>query len=103
MGEERIELSLLANTILSRARLPVPPFALNLIKYYLNSIRTKIILKPKKMFTQLYNKCLKLAAHKSSIFFRHCIFLESSFFPIPPDVMIAPMVIAKKNNFIKIF
>ena len=56
------------------------------------------------MFTKLYNKCLELAAHKSSNYFLAIIsFLESSFFPIPPDVMIAPMVIAKKNKFIKIF
>jgi len=56
------------------------------------------------MFTQLYIKCLKLAAHKNSNYFLATIsFLESSFFPIPPDVMIAPMAIAKKNDFIKIF
>jgi len=56
------------------------------------------------MFTQLYNKCLKLAAHKYSIYFLATVaFLESSFFPIPPDVMIAPMAIAKKSQFIKIF
>jgi len=56
------------------------------------------------MFVQLYNKCLKLAAHKNSNYFLATIsFLESSFFPIPPDVMIAPMAIAKKNNFINIF
>ena len=30
-------------------------------------------------------------------------FIESSFFPIPPDAMIIPMVIAKKKEFIKIF
>ena len=30
-------------------------------------------------------------------------FVESSFFPIPPDVMVIPMVISKKNDFIKIF
>ncbi|MDA9643796.1 VTT domain-containing protein, partial [Candidatus Pelagibacter sp.] len=30
-------------------------------------------------------------------------FIESSFFPIPPDIMIIPMVIAKKKNYIKIF
>ena len=29
--------------------------------------------------------------------------MESSFFPIPPDVMIIPMVIAKKNDYFKIF
>ena len=56
------------------------------------------------MFTPLYNKCLKLAAHKNSNYFLAIIsFLESSFFPIPPDIMIAPMAVAKKNNFIKIF
>jgi membrane protein YqaA with SNARE-associated domain len=56
------------------------------------------------MFTQLYNKCLKLAAHKNSNYFLAIIsFLESSFFPIPPDVMIAPMAIAKKKDFFKIF
>ena len=56
------------------------------------------------MFTQLYNKCLKLAAHKNSNYFLAIVsFLESSFFPIPPDVMIAPMAMAKKNDFFKIF
>lgn len=56
------------------------------------------------MFTQLYNKCLKLAAHKNSNYFLAIVsFLESSFFPIPPDVMIAPMAIANKKSFLKIF
>ena len=56
------------------------------------------------MFIKLYNKCLILATHKNSNYFLAIIsFLESSFFPIPPDVMIAPMVIAKKNRFVKIF
>ena len=56
------------------------------------------------MFTQLYNKCLKLAAHKNSNYFLGTVsFIESSFFPIPPDIMIAPMAIAKKDEFIKIF
>jgi membrane protein YqaA with SNARE-associated domain len=56
------------------------------------------------MFQKLYKKCLNLAAHKSSNFYLGLIsFIESSFFPIPPDVMIIPMVIAKKKEFIKIF
>jgi len=56
------------------------------------------------MFKTLYNKCLDLAAHKSSNFFLGVVsFVESSFFPIPPDVMIIPMVIAKKKNYLKIF
>ena len=56
------------------------------------------------MFRSLYKKCLNLAAHKNSNFFLGFVsFIESSFFPIPPDVMIVPMVIAKKNSYLKIF
>ncbi len=56
------------------------------------------------MFQTLYRKCLDLAGHKSSNFYLSIVsFIESSFFPIPPDVMIIPMVIAKKKEFIKIF
>ena len=56
------------------------------------------------MFKELYEKSLKLAAHKSSKFFLGIVsFIESSFFPIPPDIMIIPMVIAKKNDYLKIF
>ena len=56
------------------------------------------------MFNDLYKKCLDLAAHKSSKHYLAIVsFVESSFFPIPPDVMIIPMVISKKNDFIKIF
>ena len=56
------------------------------------------------MFQRLYKKCLNLAAHKNSNFYLGFVsFIESSFFPIPPDVMIIPMVIAKKKEFIKIF
>ena len=56
------------------------------------------------MFNELYQKSLKLAAHKSSKKFLAIVsFVESSFFPIPPDVMIVPMVVAKKNDYLKIF
>jgi len=56
------------------------------------------------MFNTLYKKCLDLAAHKSSKYYLALVsFIESSFFPIPPDVMVIPMVISKKTNFIKIF
>ena len=56
------------------------------------------------MFNNLYKKCLDLAAHKSSKYYLAIVsFVESSFFPIPPDVMVIPMVISKKNDFIKIF
>ncbi len=56
------------------------------------------------MFKSLYKKCLDLAAHKSSKFYLAIVsFIESSFFPIPPDVMVIPMVISNKKDFIKIF
>tara|TARA_B100000780_G_C20944311_1_gene376635 strand:+ start:45 stop:641 length:597 start_codon:yes stop_codon:yes gene_type:complete len=56
------------------------------------------------MINQLYQNSIKLAAHKSSkVYLAILSFAESSFFPIPPDVMIAPMVIAKKDDFFKIF
>ena len=56
------------------------------------------------MIKQLYQKSIKLASHKSSQTYLAVIsFIESSFFPIPPDVMIVPMVIAKKNDYLKIF
>ena len=56
------------------------------------------------MFNKLYQKSLSFAAHKrSKIFLAIVSFVESSFFPIPPDVMIVPMIIAKKNDYLKIF
>ena len=56
------------------------------------------------MFNDLYKKCLDLAGHKSSKYYLAIVsFIESSFFPIPPDIMIVPMVISKKNDFLKIF
>ena len=56
------------------------------------------------MFQTLYKKCLKLAGHKNSNFYLGLVsFVESSFFPIPPDAMIIPMVIAKKQEYLRIF
>tara|TARA_B100000963_G_C22545008_1_gene634026 strand:+ start:37 stop:630 length:594 start_codon:yes stop_codon:yes gene_type:complete len=56
------------------------------------------------MFNALYKKCLSLAEHKSSKYYLAIVsFIESSFFPVPPDVMVIPMVISKKSDFIKIF
>ncbi len=56
------------------------------------------------MFKNLYQKCLDLAGHKSSKYYLAIVsFVESSFFPIPPDVMLIPMVMSKKTDFKKIF
>ena len=56
------------------------------------------------MLKDIYQKVLKLAGHKNSKFYLAILaFAESSFFPIPPDIMVVPMVIAKKNDYLKIF
>tara|TARA_B100000965_G_scaffold406319_1_gene444618 strand:- start:2863 stop:3468 length:606 start_codon:yes stop_codon:yes gene_type:complete len=55
------------------------------------------------MFKELYLKTIKLAGHKSSKFFLGIIsFIESFIFPIPPDVLIIPMTIARRNEWFKI-
>tara|TARA_Y100000748_G_scaffold192036_1_gene160834 strand:+ start:50 stop:658 length:609 start_codon:yes stop_codon:yes gene_type:complete len=55
------------------------------------------------MFKELYLKTIKLAGHKSSkIFLGILSFIESFIFPIPPDVLIIPMTIAKKKEWLKI-
>lgn len=49
-----------------------------------------------KIFSKLYDKVLIWAQHKHAPRYLFLLsFAESSFFPIPPDVMLAPMVLAK--------
>ena len=55
------------------------------------------------MFKELYLKSIKLAWHKNSkSFLGFFSFIESFVFPIPPDVLIIPMTIAKKQEWLKI-
>ena len=55
------------------------------------------------MLKELYFKSIKLASHKSSKYFLAFIsFIESFIFPIPPDVLIIPMTIAKREEWLKI-
>ena len=55
------------------------------------------------MLKKLYDKCVEWAGYKyAKPILAIEAFIESSFFPIPPDVMIIPMVISKKNEFIRI-
>jgi len=55
------------------------------------------------MFKELYQKSIKLAGHKSSKSILGFIsFIESFIFPIPPDVLIIPMTIAKRNEWFRI-
>ena len=56
------------------------------------------------MFQKIYNKSIELASNKrSNLYLGIVSFVESSFFPIPPDVMVIPMVLAKKDSYLKIF
>ena len=55
------------------------------------------------MFKQLYNKTIQLAGHrKSKSILGFISFIESFVFPIPPDVLIIPMTIARRQEWIKI-
>ena len=55
------------------------------------------------MFKELYLKTIKLAGHKRSKSILGFIsFIESFIFPIPPDVLIIPMTIARKHEWIRI-
>ena len=55
------------------------------------------------MIKKLYDKCIAWAGYKyAKQILAFEAFIESSFFPIPPDVMIIPMVVSKKKEFIKI-
>ncbi|MFV1996691.1 MAG: YqaA family protein [Acidiferrobacterales bacterium] len=52
-----------------------------------------------KIFSKLYNVALLWAAHRHAPYYLGGLsFAESSFFPIPPDVMLAPMVLAKRDK-----
>ena len=55
------------------------------------------------MIKKFYDKCVTWAAHKyANPLLALIAFIESSFFPAPPDVMIVPMVVAKRAKFLKI-
>jgi len=55
------------------------------------------------MIKKLYDKCVTWAGYKyAKQILAIEAFIESSFFPIPPDVMIIPMVVSKRNEFIRI-
>lgn len=49
-----------------------------------------------RLFGPLYDKCMIWAAHRRApAYLAGLSFAESSFFPIPPDVMLAPMSLAR--------
>jgi membrane protein YqaA with SNARE-associated domain len=56
------------------------------------------------MLKSIFDKCVKLTSSKFADYSLAAVsFIESSFFPVPPDVMIVPMVVAKKEKYFKIF
>ena len=51
------------------------------------------------MFTSLYDRCMQWARHRHAAWYLSGLsFAESSFFPIPPDVMLAPMSMAQPGR-----
>jgi len=53
---------------------------------------------------KLYDRSVELARHKfSKPLLGFVAFIESFFFPVPPDLLIVPMVVAKKEDYLKIF
>ena len=51
-------------------------------------------------FAWLYDRVLKWSAHPHAPWYLGAVsFSESSFFPIPPDVMLAPMTLAKPHQW----
>lgn len=52
-----------------------------------------------QLFTGLYDRCMAWARHRYAVRYLSALsFAESSFFPIPPDVMLAPMSMAKPSR-----
>jgi membrane protein YqaA with SNARE-associated domain len=55
------------------------------------------------MLRALYDKTMALAAHRHANWALAAVsFIESSVFPIPPDVMLIPMVLAKRHRAVLI-
>lgn len=55
------------------------------------------------MFQRLYDWTQRLAAHRHAMPAMAAIsFAESSFFPIPPDVVVVPMILARRDQAWKI-
>ena len=53
---------------------------------------------------KLYDRCVELARHKfSKPLLGFVAFIESFFFPVPPDLMIVPMVVAKEKIILRYF
>lgn len=55
-----------------------------------------------KLFSNIYKKVIELAKHRNAEYYLGGLsFAESSFFPIPPDVMLMPMSLARPNRWFR--
>ena len=56
------------------------------------------------MIKKIYDKCVSWAGKKyAKPLLAFEAFIESFFFPVPPDLMIVPMVVAKREDYYRIF
>lgn len=56
-----------------------------------------------KLFEPIYLRCLAWARHRHAEYYLGAMsFAESSFFPIPVDVMLAPMVLARRDRWVRL-
>ncbi|MBR4737554.1 MAG: DedA family protein [Rhodocyclaceae bacterium] len=52
-----------------------------------------------KLFSALYERTLRYAGHRHAVWYLGGLsFMESSFFPVPPDVLLIPMCLAKPQR-----
>ncbi len=52
-----------------------------------------------RLFTALYDRCMTWSRHRNALrYLSGLSFAESSFFPIPPDIMLAPMSMARPDR-----
>ncbi len=64
-------------------------------------VRTHLPYKGKKLplLRRVYDWMMKMAEHPKALWAMSGVsFVESSFFPIPPDIMLIPMVLAKRHK-----
>ncbi|WP_428354188.1 YqaA family protein [Methyloprofundus sp.] len=55
------------------------------------------------MFKKLYDQAIQWSKHRHATKYLACLsFAESSFFPVPPDVMLAPMVLAQQSKALRL-
>ena len=53
----------------------------------------------KKLLKYLYDKAIELSGRKNAVYILAAVsFIESSFFPIPPDILLIPMILAKPQK-----